>query len=164
MSVVLWRCLQWPGHEFVRLGGRNFSGHAVFAMNGDVCSLAYTIACNDAWETRWVSVEGWVGERRIEVEIDASDIAPCLDIDLNFSPSTNTLPIRRLNLGIGESTRVTAAWLKFPTFLLEHVEQAYRRLSENVYRYDNIPSGFSAELRVNEEGLVLEYGDLWRAE
>jgi hypothetical protein len=164
MSSLLWRCLQWPGHEFVRLDGRNVSGHAVFAMKGDVCSLQYEIACNDAWETRRVSVQGWVGDRSIEVDIDAADIAPCLDIDLNFSPSTNTLPIRRLNLRIGESARVTAAWLVFPSFLLEHLDQTYTRLSQNVYRYDNVESGFSAELRVNEEGLVLEYGDLWRAE
>jgi len=164
MSSVLWRCLQWPGHEFARLDGRNFAGHAVFAMKGDVCSLAYEIACDEAWKTQRVRVEGWVGERRIDVDLDAGDLAPCIDIDLNFSPSTNTLPIRRFNLGIGESAHVTAAWLKFPSFVIEPLEQTYTRLSENVYRYDNIASGFTAELRVNDEGLVLEYGDLWRAE
>ena len=159
MSSVLWRCLQWPGHEFVRLDGRSLSGHAVFALKGDVCSLQYDIECNDGWETKRVIVRGWVNERVIDV-----DIAPALDIDLNFSPSTNTLPIRRLNLGIGDSARVTAAWLKFPSFVIEPLEQTYTRLSENVYRYDNTASGFTAELRVSDEGLVLEYGDLWRAE
>jgi len=42
--------------------------------------------------------------------------------------------------------------------------QAYTRLTADTYRYENLPSGFTAELRVNEEGLVLDYGDIWRAE
>src|SRR5712664_99467 len=36
------------------------------------------------------------------------------DIDLAVTPATNTLPIRRLNLEVGQSQEVTAAWLKFP--------------------------------------------------
>lgn len=132
-------------------------------MNGDRCSLDYEISCNEVFETQRARVRGWVGERVIDLNITAADLAPSIDIDLNFSPSTNTLPIRRLNLAIGERVVVTAAWLRFPSFKLEPLEQAYTRLSENTYRYENAASGFSAELRVNEEGLVLEYGDLWEA-
>ncbi len=32
-----------------------------------------------------------------------------LDVDINFSPSTNLPPIRRLNLGIGQEAKVRAA-------------------------------------------------------
>jgi len=164
MSSVLWRCLQWPGHEVGHLEGRVLSGTAAFSMKGDVCDLAYEILCNDDWSTQRVRVSGRVGDRRIDVDLTAKDLAPSVDIDLNFSPSTNTLPIRRLGLEIGERKEVIAAWLRFPSFTLEPLEQAYTRLTENTYRYENSASGFTAELRVNEEGLVLDYGDIWKAE
>lgn len=40
-------------------------------------------------------------------------MAECVDIDLNFSPSTNLLPIRRFDLSVGASAIVRAAWLRF---------------------------------------------------
>src|SRR5918998_346952 len=36
----------------------------------------------------------------------------CSDVDLGCSPSTNTLPIRRLRLGIGASKTIQAAWVR----------------------------------------------------
>jgi len=146
--------------------GRVLTGTAAFALKDDVAGLAYEIVCDDDWNTKRAHVIGYVGARRIDVRVDESDIRAlgCIDIDLNFSPSTNTLPIRRLKLAVGETARVAAAWLRFPSFALERLDQAYARLSENTYRYDNAASGFTAELRVNDDGLVLEYGDLWRAE
>ena len=38
----------------------------------------------------------------------------CSDVDLGCSPSTNTLPIRRLGLGIGSAKTIQAAWIRFP--------------------------------------------------
>lgn len=49
----------------------------------------------------------------------------CVDLDLNFSPSTNLLPIRRLNLEVGQQAEVKAAWLRFPSFELEPLSQVY---------------------------------------
>lgn len=84
---------------------------------------------------------GWLGDKAIEIDISVDEsegwllngvecdpLAGCTDIDLNFSPSTNLLPIRRLNLKIGEESDVRAAWLRFPSFTLERLDQRYRRL------------------------------------
>ena len=51
-------------------------------------------------------------------EVEQPQVAGCIDIDLNFSPSTNLLPIRRCNLAVGEAVAVNAAWLRFPGFLM----------------------------------------------
>ena len=48
----------------------------------------------------------------------------CHDIDLGCSPSTNTLPIRRLRLGVGGSKTIQAAWVRFPEL---RVEKSRRR-------------------------------------
>ena len=84
-----------------------------------------------------------------------------MDVDLSFTPATNTLPVRRLSLGIGEEVEIEVAWLVWPELALRAVRQRYARLSEYRYRYTQ--DDFVAEIVVDDEGLVLEYEGLWRA-
>lgn len=97
-------------------------------------------------------------------EAEQPEVAGCTDIDLNFSPSTNLLPIRRLGLEVGEAAEVQAAWLRFPSFQLEPLPQQYRRLDENTYRYESAGGQFVAELKVSPSGLVIDYPGIWQAE
>jgi hypothetical protein len=83
----------------------------------------------------------------------------CTDIDLGCSPSTNTLPIRRLHLGVGASKKIQAAWLRFPDFTIVKAAQTYTRLDEFTYRYQS--GTFDAELTVDDDGLVTAYAE-WR--
>lgn len=172
MTQMLWRWSDREGHEAVRLEGRTLMGAVAVKSDGGVCALAYTIVCDDAWRTRGAQVGGFAGERSLAIDIRADNgrwtmngehvaaVDGCIDIDLNFSPSTNLLPIRRLNLNVGEEATVHAAWLRFPSFTLEPLVQTYRRLAEDRYRYTS--ASFTAEITVNEAGLVLEYGP-WKA-
>ena len=123
---ILWRRLDQPGHESARLTTRGFlwqlDGTSVFSHEQKPCRLDYHIICNADWKTRTVHVAGWIGSEAIEVDLavdgggrwqrngrECPEVSGCLDIDLNFSPSTNLLPIRRLDLAIGEEGRVRAA-------------------------------------------------------
>jgi hypothetical protein len=90
------------------------------------------------------------------------ELAEFVDVDLEISPSTNTLPIRRLNLAIGESRELTAAWVRFPELTVEPLAQRYTRLAERRYRYESVVSGFTAELEVDDLGLVVTYEGLWQ--
>jgi hypothetical protein len=165
IESIAWRSLQWPGHETARLielpGSRIIEGVAAFEQDNQPCGLSYSITCDEHWVTQRTRVTGSVGTRPIDVDLTSLD--GLIDIDLNFSPSTNTLPIRRLKLEIGQSAEVTAAWLRFPSFALQPLEQEYTRTGEETYRYRNRASGFTAELRVSAHGLVVDYGDLWTA-
>jgi hypothetical protein len=89
------------------------------------------------------------------------EVSDCIDIDLNFSPSTNLLPIRRLDLGVGEQAGVQAAWLRFPSFKLERLDQIYRRVDATKYRYESANGTFVTEIEVNETGLVTLYPNFW---
>ena len=178
---VLWRRLDRPGHEAARLvshGSRwHLAGTAVFAHDGQPCRLDYLIVCRPDWRTLSGKVTGWVGDQDVDVEIAVEpqggwrlnetvvpEIAGCLDLDLNFSPSTNLLPIRRLNLAVGQEAEVRAAWLRFPSFHLEPLEQVYRRTGAGTYRYESAGGRFVRDIEVNEAGLVTLYPDFWRAE
>ena len=56
-------------------------------------------------------------------------------MDLGCSPSTNTLPIRRLGLAVGTSKTIQAAWITFPELRVQKAAQTYTRLDEVTYRY-----------------------------
>jgi hypothetical protein len=168
LPSILWRRLDREGHEFCELSGTRHRGIALIEHEGAPCRLTYEVECDATWRTRWTRVQGSVGEQTIDVAITADEhgvwrldgdevgvVADCIDVDLNFSPSTNTLPIRRLQLAIGEEAEVRAAWLRFPSFELEPLVQRYRRLDEQTYHYES--GSFSAGLRVNDAGLVTTY-------
>jgi hypothetical protein len=180
-ATIIWRRLDVPGHESARLLSRDvkqfLAGTSVFIHDGEPCRLDYSIVCSPAWQTESVSVRGWVGHREIEVDInvdslcrwklnghDVPAVAGCLDVDLNFSPSTNLLPIRRLNLGVGQSAAVTAAWLRFPGFQLAPLPQTYRRDAEQTYRYESAGGSFVRDLTVNDAGFVTHYPGFFTVE
>lgn len=148
---VVWRRLDRPGHESARVSlrdsGWSLTGTAVFAQDEQPCRLDYQVLCDSNWLTSSGSVSGRVGDETVA-----------------FSPSTNLLPIRRLGLGVGEEATVQAAWLRFPSFRLEPLEQLYRRIDVATYRYQSAGGKFSAELQVNEAGFVTRYPDFWQAE
>lgn len=79
----------------------------------------------------------------------------CTDVDLGCSPSTNTLPIRRLRLVVGGSATIQAAWVRFPELTVVKAAQTYSRLDEFTYRYAS--GTFEAELTVDDDGLVTSY-------
>ncbi len=180
-ETILWRRLDRPGHEAARIARKGeawtLAGTAVFIHEGEPCRLDYSILCDSAWRTSEATVEGWVGRQTVRIEIAAApsgrwqvngverpEVEGSLDLDLNFSPSTNLLPIRRLGLAVGDEARVLAAWLRFPSFALEPLEQSYRRLGLSRYRYESGGGRFTAELKVNAAGFVTLYPGFWRSE
>lgn len=178
---ILWRRLDQPGHESARLYFQDsrwhLSGTAVFAHNRQPCRLDYGIVCDSQWQTLSGKVAGWVGNEIVEVEIfvdstrrwwlngkECPAVANGIDLDLNFSPSTNLLPIRRLNLAVGQEAQVRAAWLRFPDFTLEPLEQVYRRINAATYRYESAGGKFVRELEVDAAGFVTRYPEFWQME
>jgi len=92
---------------------------------------------------------------------DPDTLAPALDVDLGFSPLTNTLPIRRLGLldaAPGTSATITAAWVLVPSLTVVAAEQTYTVLGAGSIRYSS--GSFSAELTVDPQGYVLSYPGL----
>lgn len=180
-ASILWRRLDRPGVESARLerteGGWTLAGAAVFTHEDRLCRLYYEVRCDGAWHTTAARVAGFVGGDAVEVAIEADgtggwrmngeacpQVEGCIDVDLNFSPSTNLLPIRRLRLGVGEEAEVRAAWLRFPGFALEPLEQRYRRTAEDGYRYESAGGAFVRDLAVNADGFVTRYPGFFESE
>lgn len=181
MQSILWRRLDIPGHEIATLSdlddGCLLAGTAVFLYRRQPCRLDYEVRCDSQWQTRSVEVNGLVGGDVVDIRIAVSDdrgweingtpssvVQGCIDIDLGFSPSTNLLPIRRLDLEVGAEAEVRAAWLPFPNLTIEHLPQKYRRESEHTYRYQSAGGRFVRMLEVNDKGFVVDYPGFWKLE
>ena len=65
---------------------------------------------------------------------------------------------------IGAEAEVNAAWLRFPSFKLERLDQKYRRISADKYGYESAGGSFVTELEVNSAGLVTRYPGFFEAE
>jgi hypothetical protein len=180
-STIMWRRLDMPGAEVAELTCsstlRALAGVVVVAHDGRPCALEYHIVCDAAWQTETVSIRGHLGGTAAALEIARSSndswrvngtpaptLQGCVDVDLGFSPATNLLPIRRLNLSVGERAAVRAAWVRFPELTLEILEQTYARVAEESYMYESAGGTFRRELIVNPVGFVVDYPDYWRAE
>ncbi|GAA5513428.1 hypothetical protein Dcar01_02163 [Deinococcus carri] len=85
------------------------------------------------------------------------ELGGCTDVDVQATPLTNTLPIRRLGLEVGEHAVIRAAWVGVPSLEVRAVRQRYTRLAPRLYRYENLESGFAAKVEVDGAGLVKYY-------
>jgi hypothetical protein len=174
VTAILWQASD-GGSEVCVLeragGGRRLRGTVLTHEAKRPIELRYEVTVDGAWATTdvhvYVSFAG--GELHEPVELGdlwseekrPPGLEDCVDVDLSFTPATNTLPIRRLGLGVGEEQEIAVAWLVWPELRFERAVQRYARLGEDRYRYAQ--DDFEAELTVDEDGLVLEYEGLWKA-
>lgn len=175
-ASLLWRRLESPSLEHFSLAaGENgfvLKGSVVLELGGEPASVLYHITTDARWATREVSVTLNRGNEHAGLELyvdseqrwwqgehELTDLQGLSDVDLSVTPATNTLPLRRLNLSVGESAEATAAWVKFPGLEFEPLPQRYTRLSEHHYRYESASAfaDFSADLTLDSEGIVTDY-------
>jgi uncharacterized protein len=187
--AVLWQRLDQPGLErcvlAARADGWRLSGTVLLAEDGVPLDIAWSVDVDAAWRTIGaridiegserdvyvVRVEESNGDRRWRLAHGHGDalgpvaLMPAadgqIDIDLGFTPATNTLPIRRLALPSGEGADVTAIWFRWPERRFEPLVQRYERRAPDRWRYRSA-TGFEADLTIDDRGLVVDYGEVWR--
>ena len=87
----------------------------------------------------------------------------CIDIDIAATPFTNSLPIGRLGLARGERQPIDVAYISTPDLKVTPVKQAYACLEPGRrYRYEGIFRDFTAEMEIDDDGLVVDYETLFR--
>jgi uncharacterized protein len=92
-----------------------------------------------------------------------ADLDGCVDLDIWPTPFTNSFPIRRETMAVGEKRNFRMAWVFAPTLTVHAQPQAYTRLADRLYLFESLDgSGFRAELPVDEDGIVLDYANLFR--
>ena len=175
----LWRRVSGAGLERFELRQENerwILRGTILAMHDDgPVEARYEVFCDAGWRTERARVEvrDRAGERELELRAENgrwhvngrefTAVQGCIDVDLEWSPSTNTLPIRRLGLPVGGSSGpLRMAWIRFPGLTIEPLSQEYRRTSERHYRYTSGGGTFAADIDVDEASVVVQYADIWQ--
>jgi uncharacterized protein len=136
-------------------------------------ALRYRIDCDSSWRVRKVAVH-LLGGDAIELNSDSRGtwfdksrraqrkLAGAIDVDISATPFTNTLPVRRLNLGDGESKEIAVVYLLVPQLKVSLDRQRYTRLDRRHYRYESVDSDFRRDIEIDGGGLVVSYPGLFR--
>lgn len=179
----MWSAWDAPGLGHLRLAVRESGvvadGLVLGVDDGRPFRLAYEVRCDPYWRVRYARV-GVPGEPpKAELLSDGEGnwetpdgrpltyLRGCLDVDISATPFTNTLPIRRLGLAPGESAEIAVAYFDGAQLQSRPEPQHYTRLQEEgdgggLYRFQSLDGGFTADLPVDADGLVLDYPRLFR--
>jgi hypothetical protein len=131
----------------------------------------YELEARQEWVTRRLRVEV-AGVGSLELRHDgkgtwagvanAVELEGALDCDLAFSPLTNLMPVRRHRLHEQPGAADFAmAWVSLPDLKVHRSQQRYEHLAPGRVRFSD-DDGFTAELDLDENGLVVAYPGLAR--
>jgi hypothetical protein len=139
--------------------------------------LHYRLGWDDGWRLRNADLTATTqrGTRSLVLHSDGagrwrdgdgraiSHLDGCIDIDIWPTPFTNSFPLWRQAAGQGERLLFRMAWVSAPDLTVHPQPQAYTRLADRLYRFENLDgSGFEAQLPIDEHGIVLDYPGLFR--
>ncbi len=180
-ASAFWRRLDTPGHDAAWLertpDGWLLQGTAVFRSGDAPACLAYEVACDRSWATTWGVVRGRIGNARFAHEITRNDggwavdgvpvvgLGDLFDLDFGFTPATNLLQLRRIELSVGAAAEVPVAWFdgEGGSTELVRLPQHYERRREDTYWYESPTAGYAGKLLVAPDGFALLYPGLWEA-
>lgn len=142
-------------------------------------SLAVEVG-GDGWRRRLRlrhdGAGGWTCEATAEGAVDLAPaggdpeaLAGARDVDLGLSALTNLLPVRRHGLHLAPgAVDLVAAWVSVPDLAVHPSAQRYAhvgRVGEGAvvrYRDRGVHEGFTADLELDTDGLVVTYPGLVR--
>ncbi|HEY0757024.1 MAG TPA: putative glycolipid-binding domain-containing protein [Ktedonobacteraceae bacterium] len=182
-SYVWWVALEVPGLEQLHLV-KNETGiivdSFVLGIEGVMpFRLWYQVWTDNNWNVRecFLQLGGEKGQTvhlyadgqghwTDDAGVARSDLDGCLDIDISHTPFTNTLPLRRLELAPGESAHLLVAYAAIPDLVIRPARQRYtclsRTTSGGLYRYEGLENNFTADLPVDDQGLIVDYPGIWK--
>lgn len=157
------------GFEVVYARPGRLCGHTSAVEGGQAYAVHYEIALDRRWRTleARVTSETVAGRRETVLRADgegrwtvdgepARHLDGLIDVDIEASACTNTLPVHRLALAPGEETAAPAAYVRALDLAVGRLDQTYRRLDDRRYDYTS-EADFRAVLEYDAAGLIVDY-------
>jgi hypothetical protein len=182
LAELIWQSSDAPGFEHVRIDAGHpewtvFDSMFVREHEGQVRRGGYTLIVDKAWRTLEIRimVEQAPGSMIAQHLLASGDgtwtdaenhpipeLEGCIDVDIQWSPLTNTLPTRRLELQPGQATDIRVVYVALPDFGIRPMAQTYSRVDAATVRYESESRSFVRDLVVDDEGYVIDYPGLFQ--
>jgi len=175
--TVRWKSWDNTGleHFCLHMNADTIQGEGVVigARGGTPYGLHYRVTTDMQWRTRevWVRMASGVylhvfSDGQGHWTDDKRDTMPnldgCQDVDIAATPFTNTLPIRRLAMSVGNTVELSMAYVPLPSLQMCPDGQRYTRIADHRFLYESGDRDFSAKLEVDADGLVMDYPGVFR--
>jgi hypothetical protein len=179
--VAAWQLTgAYQGFEVVRFartrGGTVLEGTTVGTEDGVPWTIHYVIEVADDWRVRRARITDYTGsERRVSTDGSGSwmvnserhpEFDGCLDLDLEASVVTNTLPVHRLSLAEGQRGESAAVYVRTVRLAVERLDQTYHRLPDSAgmqrFLYESPRFGYRDTLQFGSDGLAVAYPGIGR--
>lgn len=135
----------------------------------------YTLTLNPRWEAQTVFIEV-MSEQNYTISLHKNELQQwmnekgehlaafdgCVDVDISFTPFTNSLPINRLQLTKGEGQDIRVVYVDVRNGVIKTVKQRYLNKGNQIYKYENEDSGYISELIIDKDGYVVDYPGIWQ--
>ena len=170
--VARWATWDDIDHETAKLRWENEG----WTVSGVVSRerVEYVLRLSATWQVRqfllfrdlpepdlWLATDGTArwgemnGAHRVEFD-------GCYDINLSCTPLTATLPIRRLQLHVGDSAELPVVAIDPERLEALPETHRYTRLGAHRWRFEQVEVGTVVEFDVDRHGLVVDYPDRFR--
>jgi hypothetical protein len=154
----VWQRLEGVGFEVahVRFGAQRLRARG--AQVGSDYRLDYELETGDRYVTDRLELSLTTATEQRSLSFDRRELGDLLDIDIEFSPFTNTMPILRSGLHEHDGAQdFEMAWISVPGLTLHRSPQRYEHVRPGVVRYMSLDGEFRAELELDSDGLVIRY-------
>jgi uncharacterized protein len=163
MNTLAWAGVEEPLFEvaFVDVGGGRLEAHGT--QLGAAYRLTYEVETDFSFVTERFAAECETagGVKRVELRRGVELTDGALDVDLQFSPLFNSLPVLRDRLlNGGEARPYTMAFVLVPELNVVASEQKYAPLEPGLVRFSS--GTFSADISFDADGFVVDYPQLAR--
>lgn len=174
---IIWTGRLYQSIENCILTKTEVDNEIVSTIIGDyenqIFKIDYYIRTNGNWETTFVNIRTQFNNLIETIVLERKDgkyflngdpyleLSDVLDIDISVTPFTNTLPINRLQLKDGEQKIIDVIYFDIFEKRIEPVRQVYTRVTGTQYVYENYDKTFQANLVIDEQGLVVDYPELF---
>lgn len=176
VTELIWQHLDAPGWEHVRIiedhpGWTVFDSILVREHQGQVLRGGYTLVIDKSWRTLELrlmlesapgSMEGihlltegdgrWTDANEQHIpELDG-----CMDVDIQWTPLTKSLPINRLGIEQGGEHSVPVAYISLPNMTIEPTIDHYQRTGSSKVTHTSSRDRADQMLSIDRDGLVSE--------
>jgi len=167
-----WQRWEADGDETLTLRWENEAWTATGEVGRE--RVNYVVRLSPTWQVRqfllfrdldepdlWLGTDG--GGRWGEMNgAHRTDLDGCTEIDMPCTPFTTTLPIRRLQLDVGDSADVAAASIDVETLGVVPVRRRFHHTAERRWERTDLDTGATVSFDVDAYGLVRDYPDQFR--
>ena len=169
-EFAAWRFVDGvDGFEVVYPARGTLRGHTSAVEDGRPYAVGYEIELDERWHTRrarvWADTLDRTGEIVLASDGDGTwtlDGVPAphldglIDVDLEASACTNTLPIHRMSFPMDQVVAAAAVYVQALDLSVTRLDQTYRRIDGHRFAYTSEPD-FQAVLAYDAAGLIIDY-------